>query len=332
MKIITFILPLLLSACAASPKSEEVKINKDTADAKSDTKSGTKSGDTLAASPYRDIGTLKPGQILHATTGKLLSPQELIELALDYPIVFFGETHDSKQDHEAELRLLKGLHKERGSERLAIGLEMLRMEAQWKVDQFIAEKLSIEEFKEVWKDNWGDSFEAYEDILLFAREENIKILALNAPKSVRSTIRKQGAQSFNHPENADIPDADFKDSYHRAMVMAVLDGHKHGMRQNPENFYAMQVLWDEAMAEVSARFLQSDEGEDRQLLILAGGFHIRYGLGIPRRLFRRVGKASLSITTHAAEISPEKKDKLMDVELPSAPMLISDVVWANRYE
>ena len=56
---------------------------------------------------------------------------------------------------------------------------------------------------------------------------------------------------------------------------------------NSTTFFQAQILWDESMADKAAHFL---EPTPATLVILAGNGHVRYGHGIPQRLFRRSGE------------------------------------------
>ncbi|MDF1554000.1 MAG: PDZ domain-containing protein, partial [Deferrisomatales bacterium] len=69
-----------------------------------------------------------------------------------------------------------------------------------------------------------------------------------------------------------------------------------------------------------------------RLVIFAGGNHVRYGYGIPRRLFRRVPAPYVVVDPLTVDFPEEKKDKLMDVELPTLPMRAADIYWAVGYE
>jgi membrane-associated protease RseP (regulator of RpoE activity) len=93
--------------------------------------------------------------------------------------------------------------------------------------------------------------------------------------------------------------------------------------------YRIQVLWDEAMADSVAGHLASEGAETKHLLVLAGGNHFRYGIGIPRRVFRRVPVAYTIVETYPLETPPEKQ---MEVEIPELPMRPADVYWAIGYQ
>ena len=123
---------------------------------------------------------------------------------------------------------------------------------------------------------------------------------------------------------------DLNDPYHRAATEAIFAAHHMGP-QDTEAFYRVQVLWDEAMAQTAAEYLESPEGQGKQLVVLAGGHHVRYGYGIPRRLFRRVPLPFVIVLPFAVEIPENKQDRMMDVEAPALPMPPGDFLWAVGY-
>ena len=281
-------------------------------------------------SPYRAPDTLAKGEILHAATGRLLEESELMGLLADYPVVFVGESHDSVDDHRVELAVLKGLS-ERLPGQVALGLEMLRRPSQESVDAYIAGELSEKDFERVWIENWGDSFPYYRDILRFARERKIPVLALNAGRDLTMALKEAPPEGLPADVRELVPEMDMDDPYHRAITQGMFGGHAMGSG-HMEVFYRIQVLWDETMAETAAHYLASPSGEGKHLIVMAGGVHVRYGIGIPRRLFRRVPLPSIIIDPFTVEIPEAKKASLMEVSLPTLPMRGADIYWGVGYE
>jgi uncharacterized iron-regulated protein len=280
-------------------------------------------------SPYRDLYALEKGQILHVATGRLVSEPQLLEYLYGYRVVYIGETHDSLDDHAVQLALFKGLH-QRSPRNLALGLEMLPRDAQADMDAFIRREMDEDGFRRVWTLHWGHTFPYYEEILGYARRHGIRVLALNTAENLKKAIREKPLDQLA-PDLADrLPEMDMDDPYHRAATRAVFEAHRMGPRDT-EAFYRVQVLWDETMAQTAAEYLQSPEGKGSQLVILAGGHHIRYGYGIPRRLFRRVPLPFVIVLPLAVEIPENKQDRMMDVEAPSLPMPPGDFLWAVGY-
>ncbi|NOY44443.1 MAG: PDZ domain-containing protein [Deltaproteobacteria bacterium] len=286
-------------------------------------------------SPYRDLSSLNKGDIVHLPTGRRLSEEELLEYLSSYRVVYVGETHDNVYDHQVELTILKGLA-ERFPGQVVLGLEMLRRPYQEKVDAYLAGELSEREFvRTAWSPSWGpNSWRYYRDILRFVRDEGIPVLALNAGRDLtRAASRAPNLDELDEDLRKRLPkDMDLADPYHRAFIRAIFGGHSEGTNRS-EAFYRVQVIWDETMAETAARYLRSPEGRGKRLVVFAGGNHVRYGFGMPRRLFRRVPEAYVIVDPLTIEIPEEKQEKvLMDVNPPDLPLRPADVYWAVGYD
>jgi uncharacterized iron-regulated protein len=277
-------------------------------------------------SPYVDPRTLQVGQILHLATGRLLTESETFEYVSWFPVVYVGESHDSADDHAIELRVLKAVE-ERFPGQVALGVEMLERPFQPDANAFVRGEMSPKNFQRVWQRSWGD-FSSYRDILLFVRDKKIPLVALNADQATRRAVR----ESPGTPGAVkDLPEMDLRDPYHKAYVEAMLGGHTKEAK-DPEAFYRIQVLWDETMAETAAEYLKSPEGKGRRLVVFAGSAHVRYGFGIPRRLFRRMALPFVIVEPHVKQAAVEvPKEKLMDVEVPSLPLRPADIYWSVGY-
>ncbi len=280
-------------------------------------------------SPYRDPATLEKGQILHLPTGTIVSEQELLAYLHPLRVIYVGETHDSLDDHAVQLTLIKGLH-ERAPGRLALGLEMLPRSTQADLDAYIRGEMDEASFRKVWTLYWGHTFPYYEQILGYARRHRITTLALNTDEDLKKAVREAPVDRIEDGVADRLPEMDLDDPYHRAATEAIFEAHQMGPK-NTEAFYRVQVLWDEFMAETAANYLASPEGRGKQLVILAGGNHVRYGYGIPRRLFRRISLPYAIVLPTALEIPENKQDRLMDVEAPALPMPPADFIWAVGY-
>ncbi len=283
-------------------------------------------------SPYRDLSTLEKGQIVHLATGRELTREELLDYLAAYPVVYVGETHDNVEDHRVELAILRGLH-ERFPGRVVLGLEMLRRPFQRGVDAFLRGEVDEKTFvRQTWSRSWGPrSWPYYRDILLFCRDNGIPVLALNAADDLKRAVRDQGLESLPPELAGRLPEMDVDDPYQRAFLEGIFGGHAKGAGRL-DAFLRVQVLWEETMADTAARFLRSPEGRQKRLVVFAGGNHVRYGFGVPRRLFRRVPLPYVIVSPYTVEIPEDRLDRLMDVEIPELPMRPADIYWAVGYE
>jgi uncharacterized iron-regulated protein len=290
----------------------------------------TPNGAPPVESPYRDPATLEKQNILHLATGRLLSQAELLDYLSSYRVVYVGEIHDSVEDHAAELAILKGLE-ERHPGGIALGLEMLRRSDQDEVDAYLSGAMEEKEFIKTWEASWGArTFDYYRAILHLARERSIPVIALNASRELRNAVSEKGLDGLD-PEDAEgLPQMDLDDPYHAAFLEGMLGGHELGTGRL-QAFQQVQVLWDETMAQTAADYLTSSQGSGKRLVVMVGGNHVRYGFGIPRRLFRRLPLSYAIVGTYTAEISEDKLDTLMDVDLPELPMRPADIYWAVAY-
>lgn len=282
--------------------------------------------------PYPLQSPPKVGEIVHLPTGAAVTPAQMLSVAGDARIVYFGETHDNPASHRLELQLLQGLA-DLHPGRQALGMEMFARSQQPALDRWVAGELDEKAFlkESRWFDSWKMDFAYYRDLLNFARDRKIPVIALNAEKSLVQAVRSKGQEQLSAEELALVPELDLTDPYQRAMVTAIFGGHSQGEMQL-EGFVRAQTLWDETMAESVARYLASPAGKDKHLLVIAGGNHVRHGFGIPRRAFRRLPLSYILIGGRETEIPADKQDRLMNVELPEFPMVPYDFVTFLAYE
>lgn len=313
MRLLKFLLPLLAlqlaGGCAAAPKM--------TADPQA---------------PYPPSRPPVVGDILHIPTGYYVSEAQMMTALADARIVYVGETHDNPASHRLELAVLKAMD-ERYPGRMALGMEMFTPAQQKTLDRWVAGELSEKEFlkQSHWYDQWRMDFEYYQALLDFARERRIPVIGLNAEKSLVKTLARKDVSELSEEERRQVPQMDMTDRYHREMVKSIYGGHEKG-NSHLEGFLRVQTLWDETMAENIARLMESPEGENRRMVVVAGGNHVRHGFGIPRRVFRRLPVSYAMIGSKELVIPKEKRDQLMDVEAPELPMTPYDYLIFTEYE
>jgi uncharacterized iron-regulated protein len=101
--------------------------------------------------------------------------------------VYLGETHDSPEDHQAQLEILQALYREKlknakdaTAPRLVIAMEMFQRPYQNILDQYIAGKITEEQLIEQseYEERWGFPWEYYAPILRFARAHQLPRLSL----------------------------------------------------------------------------------------------------------------------------------------------------------
>ena len=279
--------------------------------------------------PYPAATAPVVGEIRHLPTGVQVSAEQMAAIATDARLIYVGETHDNPASHRIELQLLQALA-ERYPERTALGMEMFTPEQQPALDDWVAGRLSEKDFlkQSRWYQVWNFDFDFYRPLLQLAREKRIPVIGLNAGKEL---VRAVGSNSLTPEQQQSLPQLDLTDPYQRALSEAIFAGHAAGPN-GTAGFIRVQTLWDETMAESIVRYLQSEAGANRHMLVVAGGNHIRHGFGIPRRVFRRLPLSYVLVASMEIEIPASKADRLMDVEIPDFPMPAADFMVYTAYE
>ncbi|NIP50346.1 MAG: hypothetical protein GWN55_12445, partial [Phycisphaerae bacterium] len=170
----------------------------------------------------------------------------------------------------------------------------------------------------------------YRNLLNFARDNKIPIVGLNVPKTLRRQVSMTKLEELDEDTRARLPEMDFNDNYQKAMATAIFADHGNSQKML-DSFLRVQTLWDESMAESIVRHLQ-DKGPDQRMVVIAGGNHVRYGFGIPRRVYRRMPTSYVLVGIKELVVPEEKKGKLMNVVMPEFPMVPYDYVTYTEYE
>ncbi|MEB3338770.1 MAG: ChaN family lipoprotein [Leptolyngbyaceae bacterium] len=233
-------------------------------------------------------------------------------------VVYLGETHDSPEDHQAQLAIIQALHQQ--NPQVAIAMEMFQRPYQEVVNRYLAGELTEAELQaqSQYKQRWGYDWEYYAPILRFAKANQLPVIALNTPTEVIRKVSREGLNSLTPTERQFIPpfsEIRTDNAEYRQMIRDIYDQahHGHGSSRGFEKFFLAQVLWDETMAEGVVQFLQAQP--DYQVVVLAGQGHVVYGYGIPSRVARRMSTAAftqrsvLLSATKASLFQPQTGDK-----------------------
>lgn len=282
--------------------------------------------------PYPLKQNPKAEEIVHLPTGLKVSLDGLMNMISGATLVCVGETHDNIHAHRVELIIIRELFR-RFPGRVAIGMEMFREPQQEILDRWTKGELSEIEFLKAakWHGNWGSDFGYYRDILEFAKENGIDVVALNPSKEIQEEVRRGGLDNVSADRKATLPEIGEADPYQRAAMKAVYGSHlpTEGMF---ESFFRVQMLWEETMAERIVDYLKSPRGEGKRMVTITGGWHVRYGFGLPKKVVRRLPLPYVIVQPVEIEIPEEKKDQMMEVDLPDIPLLSSDFAWYVPYE
>ena len=227
--------------------------------------------------------------ITDARTGGLLTPAELPSRLVGVRLLLVGESHTDMGFHQVQLRVLQELH--RSGRPVLVGLEMYPQTEQTWLDAWSDGSLTEEGFLRLshWYKSWGYNWAYYRDIFLFARDQRLRLFALNAPREVVSAVGRKGLAGLTPEERARIaPKIDTASEEHRTLFRAFFDDgdplHSRMPSDQLDRMFEAQCTWDATMGHNAVQALEQHGGSGAVMVVLVGSGHVAYGLGIQRQI------------------------------------------------
>ncbi|MGI0492458.1 ChaN family lipoprotein [Alkalinema pantanalense CENA528] len=251
---------------------------------------------------------------------------EVLQQLAQAQVVYLGEIHDSEADHQAQRFILEQLHTQRPH--LTIAMEMFQRPFQSVLDRYlkgeISEQILLERTQ--YQKRWGFPWRFYQPIVQFAKQQQLPVVALNAPSEVVRQVGRKGLDSLKLTDRRFIPPLSAirlePDSYRQRLQQLYNDMHQgKGNSQQFDRFFQAQVLWDETMAERISQLVQANP--DRLVVVLVGQGHVTYGEGIPQRVARRLRDRFPKFTQFTLLLNPSPD--LQSVTTETRP--IADFFW-----
>ena len=255
----------------------------------------------------KDLSTpFEEGTIISGKTGMPVSFEALLADVNNSRVIYVGENHTQMTHHEIQLKIIIAIFDQHPS--MAVGMEMFDHSYQDVLDMWSAGELDQKTFlkKAHWYTNWRLDFSLYGDILNFIRDNHIRLVGLNIPFHIPPKIRVGGIENLREEEKKHLPKTiDTSNKDHRNYVENVFKQHHFRGKVDFDDFYMVQSVWEDAMAEAIAENLNDDV-----MVVLAGNGHIQYKYGIPDRAFRRTDASFRTI--YLASIGSEVERDVAD--------------------
>ncbi|HUJ61385.1 MAG TPA: ChaN family lipoprotein [Kofleriaceae bacterium] len=216
-------------------------------------------------------------------------------------VVCVGEEHTNPHDHWVQLQIVQ--HLAGKWPHLVLGMEMFQRPFQGVLDDFAARRIDDDALRSRsgWADRWGYDYALYAPIFAAAVAAHATLLALNAPVELTKKVSHKGLEGLTAAERQQVPDLELHDAAHRAWFDALMEDmggasahaqkNKDGSTKPPsddmptaDRIYLVQVIWDETMADTTARWLAAHPAD--HVVILAGNGHC-HDSAIINRIKRR---------------------------------------------
>lgn len=293
--IATFILlTILLTSCTTTVQPRENTLNKQT---------------QINEKHYR----------IYRADGTPASLTELIAASKAATVTFVGEFHDDPVAHYLEAQILR----KTWDKNLSLSLEMFETDVQYVLDEYLAGMISeshLIKSGRAWKKYKTD----YKPMIEFAKENNIPVIAANAPRRYVNMVGRTGAESLNNlstqakqflpplPYKVASPAytkkfndlmAKYSQGAMSGKTTAKKDTKKTKPTRDPDWQLQAQSLWDASMAYSIAQTLGTSS---MRVLHINGSFHSAEHMGILDHLKTyRPNTSTLVITIMAEDNFPE---------------------------
>jgi uncharacterized iron-regulated protein len=240
-----------------------------------------------------------PGQIISMETGRAVPFEAMIRDMRSVPFVHVGEAHDSLPTHELQARVIRALWEQ--DHRLALGLEMVPAARQEALTQWLRGGLTDEEFlrQTGWYTNWGFPFGLYRPILVFAKQHEIPLYALDTPREVVAQFRMQDGKVLPEEVKTVAPEPDPAEEESRFLLrkglesMSMQAALKSAVLEKMfEDLYRARIDRETDMA---SRAVRTGQLEGRKVVVLIGSGHLMFGLGVDRLVRNMSGQSSRSV-------------------------------------
>ncbi len=232
--------------------------------------------------------------------------KNIISLISKKRAIFIGENHPVFSNHISELEIIKGVYEK--NKNITIGMEIFQKPFQKYIDDYINGKIDEITFllKTQYYKRWGYDYRLYKPIIDFAKGHKIRIIALNAPSEIIEKVSKYGLKGLSEDEIRKLPEIDFSNIKYKNLLRNIFKMHEK--RKNFTYFYESQLIWDETMADTAYKNMN-----DKNIIVLAGNGHLRYGYGIPSR-FQRRSKIKPVVILNDDEVKPNISDFVVENE------------------
>jgi uncharacterized iron-regulated protein len=247
---------------------------------------------------------------VYNSKGDAVSLQNVIESFGQADAVFFGESHDDATAHYLQLEILnKVFEKYAKSKRVVLSLEMFERDVQTVVDEYLKDLITEKKFLDDTRP-WNNYKTDYRPLIEFAKQNNLAVIAANAPRRYVNMVSRNGREALNQlsPEAkkwlAPIPYASPSDAY--AKKFNALMGNTGSVNHGVSKILDSQTLWDATMAFSISEHLKKEK--NALILHLNGSFHTESRLGTVEQLLKFIPKTKVLVVTMRTEEDFAKVD------------------------
>jgi len=134
--------------------------------------------------------------ILYNNKGEKIDYEQVLKVACQNDVVFFGELHNNPISHWLQLKLTEDLY-ECKKGKIILGAEMFETDDQLIINEYLAGTINVKNFEEEAK-LWKNYVTDYKPLMEFAKSKNIPFYATNIPRRYANLVFRLGLEGLNN--------------------------------------------------------------------------------------------------------------------------------------
>ena len=249
--------------------------------------------------------------------GNAATVAQIIEAIGNSDVVFLGENHDDAAAHYLQAEIFRKTYESYSkSKRIALSLEMFERDTQTVVDEYLKDLITEKKFLDDSRP-WNNYKTDYRPLVEFAKQNNLPVIAANAPRRYVNMVSRSGRDSLNQlsteakkwlaPLPFSAPSVEYSKKFNALM------GNLKSDVNAPSKVLEAQALWDATMAFSISEQLKKDKTS--LVVHLNGSFHTENRLGTAEQFLRLNPKAKVTVITMRYESDFKQFDEAKHINL-----------------
>jgi len=235
---------------------------------------------------------------IYNSTGQTVSIDHIINMIGKVQVVFLGEMHNDPVAHYLQNLILRKATDQywknvSSSKRrqVVLSMEMFARDVQMILDEYLMNIINEHHFLSCVRP-WQNYVQDYHPLVKYAKKNNLKVLAANAPRRYVHRVAQHGQSALNDlstnaktwiaPLPIKLPSEKLKQNFKAIQGKNLQMQFAHQALSGKSHFIDAQNLWDATMAYSIHEELSNSPGI--LIIHLNGYFHTMSGFGIPEHL------------------------------------------------
>ncbi|MCK4836996.1 MAG: ChaN family lipoprotein, partial [Candidatus Aminicenantes bacterium] len=250
----------------------------------------------LGSSKFKyELAKIERDQIYETRSQKVIDISDLVEAFKNTDVFVIGEFHDNYDCHVFQRNFIEALYQR--YPKIVVGFEFFKREDNRFLEQWRNGEINDGELieKTGWYKKTALNYGYTKVVMDIIKKYRIQTIGLNVSRKILRKVSRKGFNSLSVEEKKLFPTIHIPNAEHRYLIETIFGNFATQVPFWFDNIYNAQRCWDVVMAESMREMLEKNEFRGYKGIIIAGNFHVAYGLGIPFR-YKKAQK-SVRITT-----------------------------------